>query len=63
MKLSELLDVLYGETIIELCIDFVPVYTGTAEYAKDRKYSVRFVKEVYIDISGEKLIIHISGRP
>ena len=37
--------------------------SGTVEYAKDRKYSVRFVKEVYIDISGEKLVIHISGRP
>ena len=60
MTVYELTDVLYEETPVEICIDYDPVFVGTAGDAHFCKYLNRKVEEVYVDIDGTKLIIAIN---
>lgn len=51
---------LYPETPIEICIDFDPVFTGTAEEAQTCHLKDREVEEVYISIDGTKLVVSVA---
>ena len=61
MKVSELAEVLYEETPVEICVDFEPVFTGQAIDAKTSKYAFRNVKEVYISLSGTTLVVSVDN--
>lgn len=64
MTVAELLEVLYTETPVEICLDFEPVFTGTANEAKNSRYFNRIIEEIYISIDGVSLVISIErARP
>lgn len=60
MTVRDWTEPLYPETPVEICIDFDPVFTGTAEEAWSCGYSNREVEEVYISIDGTKLVVSVS---
>lgn len=60
MLLIELLSVLYSETVVDICLDYVSVFKGLAEDALESPYINRRVKEVYIELDSESLVISIS---
>lgn len=61
MLVKELGAVLYGETKIELEYDHHCYFTGIASMLSDCIFSERTVREVYIGVDGETLIISIGG--
>ena len=60
MTVAELSEVLYTETPVEICLDFEPVFKGTAKEAKDSRYFNRTVEEVYINVDGVSLVVSIE---
>ena len=61
MKVSELAEVLYEETPVEICVDFEPVFTGRAIDAKTSKYAFRSIQEVYISLNGTTLVVSVDN--
>lgn len=62
MTVGELAKVLYQETPVEVCVDFDPVFKGTAETAQFCRYLNRNVEEVYISLDGVTLVVEIDGK-
>lgn len=62
MTVGELAEVLYRETPVEVCVDFDPVFKGTAEAAQFCRYLNRNVEEVYISLDGVTLVVEIDGK-
>lgn len=62
MPLIDFISVLYEETPIEVCLDYEPVYVGTVEGLPTERFLESRVKEAYISLSGDTLIIAIAGQ-
>lgn len=62
MLLSDWAARLWPETQVEVCIDFNPVFTGTAEDAVKSKYGSHKVDESYIGLDGKHLVISICAK-
>lgn len=60
--LIDFLSVLYAETPVEVCVDYEPVFTGMAEDAMLCKFIDSRVKEAYISLSGDTLVISITEK-
>ena len=60
MLLIDFLSVLYEETLIEICIDYNPVFTGIVEDVPLQRFKDSKILEAFISFDGDKLIISIK---
>lgn len=60
MLLIDWVKPLYGETLVEIYVDYEVAFFGKAEEAAKSKFVNRRVKEVYISFDGTCLIISVE---